>query len=1049
MTRLVGLAAVLAGVMLVSPSDLAARQAAPVRDLVLGQTIEDTLPEGRTHLFRISATAGDFVRIVVEQRGIDVLARLKRPDGSTLVEVDSDHDDFRPETVSAMTDATGPHVLEISPRVVASPARRYRARVDALAPPTVRDQVWLKADREFDRGKALTAASSVAEAVKGLDVLQSALELYVSAGDRQGELKTLLHIGAGEVQFNRPGALAWARKAEAMARTSRDDAALAWALRSVGQQLFREGDRAEVLKLFEEALTLSRGLDHTLGEAMALHRLGIVYSQMADPERSIARSERALALYRAAHYEPGVPVILNNLAIAYRHLGQLTKAIDVYQEALALLNAQVRPDPGGKSNLLNNLASARQALGEFQPALEMLLTSLAIAREIGNKEHEARALMNIGTGYSMQGDYAKALEHQRSALAIRRQLPDVRGLAQSLSSMGETLRRLGDHAQAFDSLHEALSIWRRLGEQDTEVHTLEKLAALARDRGRFPEALAHIKAAVELEETLRARITSPELRASFGAEEFDTYELYIDLLQQQHAAEPSAGHARAALEVSERARARVLIESLLDAQVDLRQGIEPALLERERQLQKQLNDASAALARATGPDGRREPPAAVLQAVERLTNEFQQHVALIRKTSPRYAAMTQPEPLDATTIQRTILDDNTVLLEFALAERRSWRWAVTPDSLTSVALPAHDEIDAATRTYYEHLTARQRRANESNADYQKRVADADTKLTADAAALGKMLLGDLAPRLQNEWRGKRLAIVASGSLEYLPFGALRVPGRNGPLNAQHEIVKIPSASVLAVLRREAASRPTAVRQLAVVADPVFEAGDPRVASTTRSATRTPDPTEPSAEMDESRYLRAGLSRLPFSREEANAIAALVDPKLVLKAVDFSANRAAVLRGALAGHRIVHFATHGVLDSERPALSGLVLSLVDERGRRQNGFLRLHDIYNLRLDADLVVLSACQTALGKDIKGEGLIGLTRAFMYAGAPRVVASLWEVNDLATAELMKRFYRGLLQQKLTPAAALRAAQIDLAKDPRWASPYYWAGFVYQGDWK
>jgi CHAT domain-containing protein len=139
----------------------------------------------------------------------------------------------------------------------------------------------------------------------------------------------------------------------------------------------------------------------------------------------------------------------------------------------------------------------------------------------------------------------------------------------------------------------------------------------------------------------------------------------------------------------------------------------------------------------------------------------------------------------------------------------------------------------------------------------------------------------------------------------------------------------------------------------------------------------------------------------------------------------------------------------VLDNERPALSGLVLSLVDEHGAPRNGYLRLHDIYNLRLDADLVVLSACQTALGKEVKGEGLVGLTRAFMYAGAPRVVASLWEVSDLATAELMKKFYRGVLHQGLKPAAALRAAQLEMSVDRRWASPYYWAGFTMQGDWK
>jgi CHAT domain-containing protein len=195
--------------------------------------------------------------------------------------------------------------------------------------------------------------------------------------------------------------------------------------------------------------------------------------------------------------------------------------------------------------------------------------------------------------------------------------------------------------------------------------------------------------------------------------------------------------------------------------------------------------------------------------------------------------------------------------------------------------------------------------------------------------------------------------------------------------------------------------------------------------------------------------RGALGRLPFSREEADAIAGLVSAGSLLKATGFRASRAMAVSGELSRYRIVHFATHGVLNSRQPDLSGLVLSLVDETGEPQDGFLRMNEIYNLRLPADLVTLSACQTALGKEIRGEGLVGLTRGFMYAGAQRVVASLWQVDDLATAHLMQHFYRGMLKEGLRPAAALRAAQIEMAKQKRWASPYYWAGFVLQGEWR
>jgi CHAT domain-containing protein len=310
--------------------------------------------------------------------------------------------------------------------------------------------------------------------------------------------------------------------------------------------------------------------------------------------------------------------------------------------------------------------------------------------------------------------------------------------------------------------------------------------------------------------------------------------------------------------------------------------------------------------------------------------------------------------------------------------------------------------------------------------------------------------------------GKRLVFVAPGLLAYLPFASLPEPngkkmadGRYQPLITAHEIVNLPSASVLSAVRRETAGRKPAGQTIAVLADPVFEASDPRVtqgkaAGETPLAITAESPTLTraiSAVFPSS--TRAGLTRLAFSRHEADAIFAFASRGTGLKATDFNASRATAIDPQLSQYRILHFATHGLLNNEHPELSGLVLSLVDGNGRAVDGFLRLHEVFNLKLNADLVVLSACETGLGKEIKGEGVIGLTRGFMYAGAPRVVTSLWNVDDLATAELMKLFYRGMLKDGLRPAAALRAAQDELSKQKRWASPYFWAAFVLQGEWK
>jgi CHAT domain-containing protein len=298
-------------------------------------------------------------------------------------------------------------------------------------------------------------------------------------------------------------------------------------------------------------------------------------------------------------------------------------------------------------------------------------------------------------------------------------------------------------------------------------------------------------------------------------------------------------------------------------------------------------------------------------------------------------------------------------------------------------------------------------------------------------------------------RDKRLLIVSDGVLQYIPFAGLPDPIKTNALIVDHEVVMAPSASVVGLLRQETANRKPASKMVAVLGDPVFSNDDPRVASA-----RLGHPAR--VEKDSTVALRSGtesaldgLRRLRFSRQEADDIARLAGTNPKLEAVDFEANRNLATSDELGQYRIVHFATHGIINNEHPELSGIVLSLVDAKGQPQNGFLGMYDVYNLKLSADLVVLSACQTALGKEIRGEGLVGITRGFMYAGAPRVIASLWRIDDRASAELMKRFYAAMLGQKLRPAAALRAAQVSMSKDPRWHQPHYWAAFTFQGEWK
>jgi CHAT domain-containing protein len=333
-----------------------------------------------------------------------------------------------------------------------------------------------------------------------------------------------------------------------------------------------------------------------------------------------------------------------------------------------------------------------------------------------------------------------------------------------------------------------------------------------------------------------------------------------------------------------------------------------------------------------------------------------------------------------------------------------------------------------------------------------------------------MVLGPVAAELGR----KRLVVVADGALQYVPFAALPVPGDAAaapaqvdftPLIAEYEVVTLPSASVLGLMREEMRGRRLAPKSVAVLADPIFDRDDERLTASKgkRPGRRDDGRARPDADLNTAaagewqKALRGfdglgdggGIARLLFSRREAEAIISSVPEGEGMLALGFRASRAVATSQELSQYRIVHLATHSLINSEHPELSGVILSLFDEAGRRQDGFLELREIYNLNLPAELVVLSACQTALGKDVRGEGLVGLTRGFMYAGARRVVASLWKVDDSATAELMGQFYGALLGKGLRPAEALRAAQLQMWRQPRWRSPYFWAAFTLQGEWK
>jgi CHAT domain-containing protein len=860
--------------------------------------------------------------------------------------------------------------------------------------------------------------------------VDAALKLYAEAlpvqreyGNPRGEATVLASLGSLYAQRgDHARALEYLEQALPIRRAVGDPRDLASTLNTIGFTLAERDEFQPALERYREALDRWRQAGDPSGEAATLHNLASISQVAGEYQEAIRLNEEALVLERATGFRVGEANTLGNLGRLYSNLGDPRRAITLYEDALAI--HREAKNPSGEAAVLANLGLARTALGDPRGALELHEKALALRRQVGERRTEAVTLRELGQTHASLGDDRKALQLYGEALALNREVRSRRGEADTLVLMAASHARLHEEAQAQACAGEAASIFRALGDRRGEAAALYRLAVLAAAGGDLEAARADAETAVDRVETLRQAIDSRDLRSSFLARVQDYYGLLIDVLMRLDRQRPDQGLAARALEVSERARARSLLDLLSEVRVGIREGVDPELLDRERSLQRRLNGKAARHERLAGARDRGAEAANLAQEIDVLTGELRTVRAEIRRRSPRYAALTQPEPLGLREIQERVLDGDGLLLEYSLGAERSYLWAVTADSLESHELPSRGVIEAAARRFQDEVRA-------------------GAVEPSGAGELGRLLLGPVAGRLP----GRRLVVVPEGPLHSVPFAALSSPSAAGyrPLVLDHEIVMLPSASTAALLRTETAGRAPADKTVLVVADPVFDAQDPRV----RARLKADVPTAPVAVPARLQREGAGpLRRLLGSRREATAILAHAAGGQGRGALDFEASRAFATGGAFARYRMIHLATHGVLDDLRPELSGVVLSLVDEAGRPQDGFLRLHEIYNLKLAATLVVLSACRTALGQEVRGEGLVGLTRGFMYAGAQRVVASLWQVDDRATAELMSRLYEGMLGRRLTPAAALRAAQVRLLRETRWRSPVYWAAFVLQGDW-
>ena len=1005
--------------------------------------VEVELTGGAVHSYPIDLRAGTFLRADVDQLGIDVVVSLFGPGDDLLIKFDKLTGTTEPEQALWVTESAGEYRLEIAALKTAA-AGRYRLRLAEPRPASEADRKRSAAEVLYAEGERLRRQPGRESKREATARLEQAVALWRQLADASRQADGMYSLGMTHLYSDERLAIAAFEEGLALLEEPPNPWQKATSLHRLGQLYRQLGDLRRAKELYHRALLWRQQAGDLTGKAMTHNNLGLTYELLGEIPKALDNYQLALSRWREIGDADEEAKTLHNLGKSYLSMGLIEEALDALQAALVI--RQRLADPSSQASTLSALGQAQARLGGLDRALAAHQRALELSRVAKDLRGEAVALTGIALMHDRLGRSADALEPLTLALKIFHDLGDRDNEANTLHSSGWIHYVLGRHQRAADFYRQALELFESTQNRHGKIMTLRSMALAERRSGELALARSHIETALAGIEQIRTKPHSYSLRYSYLATKQRYYETHIDLLMDLHRQQPDAGFDAAALAASEKARARSQLDALTESGADLEHGTAPELAERERTLEKEIE--SLELQRLQLLDGGGSAPrlAGVERRLRDLLIEYGRVRGEIRVASPRYAALTQPRPLEAVDIRRRVVDRETLLLEYDLGEERSYLWAVTPDAIESFELPPRETIEKAARRAYKLLSSS-----------HLTTSRVQTRLTLES--LSRLLLAPVA-RLLGE---KRLLIVADGALQYIPFCALPSPqlpelradhlarppetrsavDSAPPLGEIHEIVNVASASTLAVLRDQLRGRRRATGTIAVVADPVFGLEDPRFR-------------RPSADPIDSSGLRGSLQpaprryeRLIFSRQEAEDILALVPADRRFAAIGFEANRAVVMGDRFADYRILHFATHGELNAAHPELSRLVLSQVDAEGRKLDGYVFAHEIYGLELAADLVVLSACETALGVEIRGEGLLGLTQGFMYAGAPSVIVSLWNVDDQATAELMARFYAQLLIDRQRPAAALRSAQISISREARWQAPYYWAGFVLQGEWR
>jgi len=868
--------------------------------------------------------------------------------------------------------------------------------------------------------------------------LRQALELIEQSAYVPGKAEALLTLSDVQNYDNHAIALTTAQSALAAWESLGDQRGLARTHSQIARCYLAQNMLFESAQQYQLALQLWQAANNQLEMASVLINLSIIEFRKGDWQNSISFLSQAQRFVEDKDEPEKAGQIAAGLADAFNESGLPENGVSHYQRALEYY--RLTKDPHLINYAVWGLGTTYYLLGDYPAALNQFNQALLDVDK--NSLEAAQSYECIGMVYLKTGEYDDASRYLQSALAIYEKAVNPMEAARVQGLMGHVYYEQGQLERGRKIYLQSLATFRRISDRVNEAAVCYELGRLELKSGNYDAAEEFLRRSIEATEDVRRAPTSSDLTAAFSATVHQRYQGYIECLMRKHQAQPQQGLDVQAFETNELSQARSLRELLRMTQTNLIAGLDPQLAEREQALRQSLRvkeDSKVALLARTY---KKEDLDELESELARLDGEYKQINDTIRTRYPSYERITRPTTLSLQQIQEQVVADaQTVLLEYSLGSEHSYVWAVTRNDIQSYELPPLTRINEAGQKVYQLLTA----AGDGKTDNELKRATQE---------LSEMILSPVAAKLNK----RRVIVVSDGVLNYIPFQIMPASSASDePLVATTEVINAPSASILEQLGEERTRRQAPTNVLAAFGDPVFASNyaqhrgtnpNEYVASARPLESEGAQPALRDIEPAGDTFDPVSIQPLFYSKIELSNLRDLAGPDSFV-ATGFDASREKLAAADLNRYAILHFATHGILDPKRPERSGLFLSMVDRDGHAQNGFVGLQDIYSLHAPVDLVVLSACRTGLGKDVRGEGLIGLTRGFMYAGAASVVASLWKVDDEATAELMKHFYANMLQGGMTPAAALRAAQNSIREQPQWRAPYYWAAFTLQGDYR